>query len=760
MEINLFRSWFGGNRSTDHSESLESLRRELEGQLSALHNAALVSETDLKGNITFVNDTFCQVSGYSRDELMGQNHRILKSGHQSDDIFRDLWRTISQGKPWQGEVKNKKKDGSYYWVWATITPVLNPETQRPEKYISVRFEITQQKELEAQLQSQVEEMRAQDEELRQSMEELRSTSENLERTKRELEFIIKALDNAAIVSATDVKGNIIYVNDKFCEISQYSREELMGQNHRILKSGHHPDEVFRDMWRTIARGEYWQGLVKNKKKDGTYYWVVATITPMLGPDGKPERYISVRTEITSEIEKEEALQQHVEELHATEEELRATMEQVHTMNDNLLEAQHELNNVITALNNAAIVSTTDVKGNITYVNDTFCEISQYTREELIGQNHRILKSGHQPDEIFVDMWRTIANGNVWRGIVKNKKKDGTYYWVHTTITPVLDPNTRKPVKYIAVRVDITAEKEKDALLAESNQNIEQLNTSLALAKDALEKKLQARDTEIHESVRYAQRLQRAVLTPIEDLRSLLPPGYSLEVMFQPRDAVSGDFYWGGTYKHNRVLVLGDGSGHGVPGAFMTMLGISNLTKLVEERGFTDPAALLTEMDVALRHALQQDRDDLANSSERIMDSLEMAVLSFTEGTHEIRVGSAFRPLVLATPAGELEELLGNKKTVGGTQFLGDDRFSTFAVTLQPGETLYLFSDGYAHQLGGPTTEARKLGKTAFYDLLKQLAQVERMRDRTKALFNRLQDWKGFFRDQTDDVTVLMLRRDA
>ncbi|WP_139205949.1 PAS domain S-box protein [Bacillus sp. UNCCL13] len=372
----------------------------------ALDESAIVAITDPKGIITYVNDKFVEISKYEKDEIHGQNHNILNSGLHPKEFFQELWRMIGSGYIWRGEIRNKAKDGSFYWVDTTIVPFINKKG-KPFQYVSIRSDITDRKLAEQNL-----------------MERL-----------KDIKDIHFALDQSSIVAMTDQKGKITIVNDKFCEISKYSRDELIGKDHRILNSGLHPKEFFKDLWETIQNGNVWKGEIRNKAKDGSFYWVDTTIVPFLDQTGKPYQYVAIRTDITDRKTAEEHLKE--------------------TLKENI--------DIKFALDQSSIVAFTDAKGIITAVNDKFCEISKYSREELIGKDHNILNSGFHSKEFFKDLWKTIGTGKVWKGEIKNKAKDGSYYWVDTTLVPFLN-EARKPYQYIAIRNDITERKKTEEIL--------------------------------------------------------------------------------------------------------------------------------------------------------------------------------------------------------------------------------------------------------------------------------------------------------
>ncbi len=140
-------------RPSDLAAQLQQSRKDLEDLQHALDQSAIVAITNVRGDITFVNDTFCAISKYAREELIGRNHRILNSGLHSLEFFQEMYRTIGQGQVWRGELRNRAKDGSLYWVDTTIVPFLKDDG-RPYQYVSIRYDITERKRSEAALRDQ------------------------------------------------------------------------------------------------------------------------------------------------------------------------------------------------------------------------------------------------------------------------------------------------------------------------------------------------------------------------------------------------------------------------------------------------------------------------------------------------------------------------------------------------------------------------------------------------------------------------------
>ena len=245
------------------------------------------------------------------------------------------------------------------------------------------------------------------------------------RALRDLEYQKYALDQHSIVAITDVRGTISYVNDKFCDISQYSRGELVGQNHRLIKSDTHPKEFFRDMFRTIAAGRVWHGDCCNRAKNGSLYWMETTIVPNVGDDGKPFQYVSIRTDITERKR-----------------------------------AEQELRIAATAFESHEGMLITDANGVILRVNQAFIETSGYSAEEAVGQTPRLFKSGRHNKDFYRAMWETVHRTGNWQGEVWDRRKNGEVYPKWLTITAVKGADG-VVTHFVGSHIDISERKAAD-----------------------------------------------------------------------------------------------------------------------------------------------------------------------------------------------------------------------------------------------------------------------------------------------------------
>lgn len=238
-----------------------------------------------------------QIKGYSEAEVVGKHFSIF---YTEDEIRKGEPEKNLQKAKQEGRYEfigwRVRKDGSAYWA-SIIFTALKDDKENLVGYAKVVHDLTKQLKT--------------DETIKQLNKVLET---RLQQTQTEISDYKHALDESAIVAITDQKGIIKHVNNNFCKISKYSREELLGQDHRIINSGYHSKEFIRNLWVTIANGKIWRGELRNKAKDGTYYWVDTTIVPFLDEQGKPYQYLAIRSDITQRKEAEEQLLQINEDL--------------------------------------------------------------------------------------------------------------------------------------------------------------------------------------------------------------------------------------------------------------------------------------------------------------------------------------------------------------------------------------------------------------------------------------------------------------
>jgi len=250
--------------------------------------------------------------------------------------------------------------------------------------------------------------------------------------------------------------------------------------------------------------------------------------------------------------------------------------------------------------------------------------------------------------------------------------------------------------------------------------------------------------EILDSIRYAERIQKAVLPTLTDLRQSVPESF---ILYAPRDIVSGDFYWIHTTHEGVILTVADCTGHGVPGAFMSLIGNDLLNQIVIERGIRDPAQILTELDAGIVAALGQKTD---HEPVRVHDGLDAGILHLSPDRQQAGYAGARRPLYLVGPGG-LTEIKGDLRSVGGTG-RREARFTSHHVQLEAGTMLYLTTDGFADQ---SNQQGKKYGTRRLRSLLCELAAqpVEAQRARLEQV---LHEHAGTERLR-DDVTIVGLR---
>ncbi|WP_256710699.1 EAL domain-containing protein [Paenibacillus sp. FSL H8-0548] len=373
--------------------------RDLTSTISSIEKSSIILLADEKGTITYANNQFLALSRYEKNELIGYNYKKISSESYSHSYFDQLLQIVGQGNVWEGKIMSQSKDGNDYWLDITIIP-LKDEQNRIFQYIIIGTEMTS---------GQV-------------------SDDSFTKTIKDLHDITNALDESSIVAITDEKGTISYVNDKFCKISKYSREELVGRTHRVINSGYHSKSFFKSMWETIKQGEVWKGEVKNRAKDGSEYWMNTTIVPYLDDRGIPYQYVSIRTDITDRIKAETALAEAL---------------------------QSDFRRTVQNLQNCIFKMETDDNNRFTYT------LSEGKLAEELGLTmDKVLNK--TPHEIFNDHVAELMElnlGNALAGMVVNFEMEYLDRHFYMTLSPIQE--NEKIVEVVGSMIDITERKKAE-----------------------------------------------------------------------------------------------------------------------------------------------------------------------------------------------------------------------------------------------------------------------------------------------------------
>ena len=558
--------------SEQTQDKLDAAVRDNQALLSTLNMHAIVSVTDAHGVIIDVNDAFCRISGYQRDELIGENHRISRSGIQSNEFWQEMWSNISQGTPWRGEVCNRAKDGSLYWVDTFVAPFKNSDGVI-EKYIAIRTDISESKRAEEQLQAAL----------------------------RDSDALLSTLNMHAIVSIADSSGRIIDVNQAYCRISGYTREEILDGSHRIVAAGIQSPDFLSNMWRTISSGTPWRGEVCNKNKAGTLYWVDTFIAPFKNAQGQIEKFISIRTDISAS--KKAA--------------------------SRLASQRSALANIIEGTN----VGTWEwnVQTGEMRINERWAEQAGYEINELTPVTVQTWDGLTHPDDLIKAkalMQRHFKHDlPYYECETRIKHKDGHWIWVLTRGRLSSMTDRGKPEWISGTQMDITERKNADAEIQRSNQLLLAVRDQLTKAAEVAELGIWTWDLASNEfSVN--QRMFEIYAVPAQKREEKLPYEFWLS-MIHPDDIAEIE---------NRLLAAIKGSQSYAP--IFRIITPSNDIRYIQaaggvERDNDGRAMLMTGINRDI--TLQYRAEEALRQAKQAADDANQAKSAFLANmSHEIR----------------------------------------------------------------------------------------------------------------------------
>lgn len=538
---------------------------------------------------------------------------------------------------------------------------------------------------------------------------------------------------------TDTSGSIEYVNKYFTDLTGYSKEEAIGNNPRILKSGKMSKLFYQQMWDKLLVGEKWKGEICNISKSGKEFWEMADIFPLKNEKGKTIKYVAVKKNITE--------------------------------NRNLKNSLSESSQVLeTLMNNVPLgIVLLSPQQQIVSINSEAARILQY---KSLDDANSVLLHKKCSNYISHNQKQKHDSCDVENG--HHELKDSVFQGKRSKVfvsKRVLPITIGGELMYLETFFD-NSNKKKNIILTEQKLKIQKANNDLNIQNEEITKHLELirsqknQILEIHkqvsESIYYAERIQKAALPQLDNSQICIPDFFTL---YKPKYVISGDFYW---IKQNKEadmvsLAVADCTGHGVPGAFLSMLGIAFLNELVHYSNMEETGLLLDKLKQSVIDSLHQ-----TGATGESQDGMDMALLTLNCKTNVIQFSGANNPLYIVREINGKNVKEAYKKIEGlthnlyeikpdkmpiGIYYKVQPHFTKYEIQLEKGDQLYMFSDGYVDQFGGP--ESKKMKSPTFKNLLLSNASKP-MNEQSEILNSEFENWRGN-ENQTDDIIVVGLK---
>lgn len=566
---------------------------------------------------------------------------------------------------------------------------------------------------------------------------IRQRSRNNEMLEK-LSVVASKTDNYVVI--TDKDDRVTWLNDGFTRILGFTMEDMKGKVlGQMLRGKDTSKEQVAVIQQHVAEKRPFTGEILNYTKDGEPVWLSMNVTPVLDDKQEVEKFICIGNDVSQKKNSDEKIRLNNKRMDIISSVDRSILRS-DTLNDVIFNALDQLMDKLPLCFTSIHIYAEDARS-----------YDDHAVTTLTGKLERF----HLPDQDiqFVPGYRNLMDKQV-HVINDLSKKEGR----SETETQLVEVGVRSILLVPLVFEDRTIGslnigslelaafgKEITGLLKELANTI-----SFSINQNKLQEQLRTnneqllkKNKDITDSINYAKRIQEANLPNISTLKMHFPDSF---IFNKPKDIVSGDFYWYHRVGNKVVVAVADCTGHGVPGGFITMLGINLLNNIVKEQGLTNPAEIMEKLHRQLQKSIGR-----ALEEQDLRDGMDISICVIDQVDYNIQFAGARRPLLFHNGM-EMKRYKGNKLSIADSHQESTEAFKVHEFYFKKGDRIYMFSDGFADQFGGPSN--KKFTSVRFRQLLEDSAFQEM--EKQKALLEQtLEEWQGEL-EQIDDILVLGL----